>query len=251
MTVQVLVATMNQDDHDLVAKMNIQTSAIVANQCSTNSVEEFYFQDNKITYLNFNETGVGLNRNNALIRADADICLIADDDLTYLNDYEALVKKAYYDYPKADFIIFNLIEKDSARYVIKRPTKVSYFNFLRYGTARFSFRLDAIRNNSICFNQNFGGGTSHSHGEDNIFLFQCLKSNLNVIAVPVALAVLNEDRESTWHRTYDEKYFKDQGILYKTMFKKTWRLFCFQDSVRHSKSYGKSWINSYRAMTRT
>ena len=39
--VQVLVAAMNQIDHSLLSKMNIQSDAIVANQCSFNSIERF------------------------------------------------------------------------------------------------------------------------------------------------------------------------------------------------------------------
>ena len=75
MKVQVLVAAMHQKDHALLEKMNIQSDAIVANQCDFNSVEDFEWNGHKIRYLNFAERGVGLNRNNALMRANGDICL--------------------------------------------------------------------------------------------------------------------------------------------------------------------------------
>lgn len=79
--VQVLVASMNQTDHSLLEKMNISTSAIVGNQCNYDSVERFEWNGNECLYLNFNERGVGLNRNNTLMRATGDICLFADDDM--------------------------------------------------------------------------------------------------------------------------------------------------------------------------
>ena len=41
MTLQVLVATMHQTDHSLLEKMNIQSDAIVVNQCNRNEVERF------------------------------------------------------------------------------------------------------------------------------------------------------------------------------------------------------------------
>lgn len=41
MTVQVLVAAMNQTDHSLLKKMNIQSDVIVGNQCNHDSVEKF------------------------------------------------------------------------------------------------------------------------------------------------------------------------------------------------------------------
>ena len=64
-TIEVLVATMNQNDHSLIKRMNIQTDAIVGNQCNRDSIEEFCYNGRNITYLNFCEKGVGLNRNNA------------------------------------------------------------------------------------------------------------------------------------------------------------------------------------------
>ena len=75
MKIQVLVATMNQKDHSLIKKMNIKTNAIIGNQCSINSIENFMVGNQEIKYLNFSERGVGLNRNNALMRANADICV--------------------------------------------------------------------------------------------------------------------------------------------------------------------------------
>ncbi|NMA73352.1 MAG: hypothetical protein GX963_04170 [Bacteroidales bacterium] len=66
MTIEVLIATMDQEDHSLLEKMNIQSNAIVGNQCGRNEVEEIEYEGHKIKFLSFNERGVGLNRNNAL-----------------------------------------------------------------------------------------------------------------------------------------------------------------------------------------
>ena len=78
MRVQVLVATMHQTDYSLLEKMNIQTDAIVVNQCDENKIEEFEYNGHKIKWLSLKERGVGLSRNTALMRADADILLFAD-----------------------------------------------------------------------------------------------------------------------------------------------------------------------------
>ena len=67
--VQVLVAAMNQHDYSLLDKMNIQSDVIVANQSDFNRVDVFDYKGNQAIYLNFEERGVGLNRNNALMRA--------------------------------------------------------------------------------------------------------------------------------------------------------------------------------------
>lgn len=239
MKVQVLVATMNQTDYSLMEKMNLQSDAIIGNQCDRNSIEKKEFNGHEVIYLNFNERGVGLNRNNALMRADGDICLFADDDMVYCDGYDKKIIEAFEKNPKADVIVFNLIEDKPSRYVIKKKHKVGRLNYLRYGTARIAIRLKPIRDNAIYFNQCFGGGAIHSHGEDNLFLTACLDKKLKVVAVPIYLAKLTEERESTWQKGYTDKYFVDQGCLYRAISRRWWKLLCLQDIVRHKKTYGR------------
>lgn len=239
---------MHQNDHSLLEKMNIQSDAIVANQCDRNEVEAFEWNGHQIRYLSFAERGVGLNRNNALMRADGDICLFADDDMVYCDGYAQTIAGAFEEHPDADVIVFNLIEPEKTRYVIPKVAKVSYLNFLRYGTARMAVRTAVVRKHGICFNQCFGGGTEHCHGEDNLFLADCLKKGLKVYAVPVFLAELTEERQSSWNTGYGEKYLKDQGVLYRTMSRKYWRLLCLQDVLRHRNKYGMSWLEAYKLM---
>ena len=251
MKVQVLVAAMNQNDHSLLEKMNLRSDAIIGNQCERNSVEEFQWNGHNIKYLNFAERGVGLNRNNALMRADGDICLFADDDMRYCDDYVSVVTKAFEDHPDADVLVFNLVEKEQTRKVIGKFKRVRWYNFLRYGTARVAVRNAAIQQNGIYFNQCFGGGTAHCHGEDNLFLAACLKKDLKMYAVPAYIAELTEERPSSWNTGYDEKYLTDQGVLFRTLSRRWWKLLCLQDALRRYKSYGySSPISAYRVMVK-
>lgn len=247
-TIQVLVATMNQTDHSLPNKMNIQSDAIIGNQCDINSIEDFEWNGYSIKYLNFAERGVGLNRNNALMRATADICLFADDDMVYCNDYVHIVRSAFENHPDADVIAFNLIEKNPTRFIINKESRVGFFNYLRYGTARVAVKLESIRENGIFFNLCYGGGTIHCHGEDNLFFTDCLKKGLKFYAVPQYIAELTEERKSTWYNGYGKKYLSDQGKLYKQISNRWWKLLCFQDAVRHHSDYNTSILEAYRLM---
>lgn len=100
----------------------------------------------------------------------------------------------------------------------------------------------------MAINLCFGGGTEHSHGEDNIFLAECLNKGLRIHAVPEYIATLTAERQSTWNNGYDEKYISDQGYLYKTISKRWWRLLCLQDAIRRHKSYGMTWRETYDCM---
>lgn len=248
MKIQVLVAAMHQTDHSLLEKMNIRSNAIVANQCDRNELEAFAWNGCQIRYLHFAERGVGLNRNNALMRADGDICLFADDDMTYCDDYVEIVTRAFEEQPDADVIVFNLIEKTPSRFVIQKKTKVNYLNYLRYGTARVAVKLKSVRENGIYFNQCFGGGTEYCHGEDNLFLTACLNKGLKIYAVPAYIATLTEERPSSWNAGYDEKYLRDQGHLYRAISRRLWRLLCLQDALRRSGSYHMPWYKAYALM---
>ncbi len=250
MNVQVLVAAMNQTDASLLDKMNIQSDAIVGNQCDTNEVRSFEWNGHRVTYLSFAERGLSRNRNNALIRADGDICLLADDDMRYFDGYVETVTQLFEKNPTADVIIFNIKEPVVTRSVTKKPTRVSWLNYLRFGSVRIAFRLNSIRENAIFFNQCFGTGTERGFGEDNLFLTACLRSHLRILAVPEAIAELTEERPSTWFSGYDDTYLKNKGRLFRTISRRWYRFLCLQDAVRHGKRYGLSPVAAYKKMIR-
>lgn len=249
MKVQVLVATMNQRDHSLPERMHLKTDAIISNQCERNEVETFDYRGHRMKMYSFAERGVGLNRNNALMRADGDICLFADDDLVYKENYEETAIRAFERLPDADVILFNLEEEEAARHVNQNTLRIRWYNYLRYGTPRIAVRLRSIRINGIFFNQCFGGGTEHRRGEDNLFLTECLRKGLKIYAVPEYIAKLTDVRESTCEKAHDDQYFHDTGVLYHTISRRWWRLLCLQDAVRNVKYHKIPWYAAYRKMT--
>lgn len=91
---------------------------------------------------------------------------------------------------------------------------------MRFGAARIAFRRKSITKNGITFNLHFGGGTEYSAGEDTLFLHDCLRKGLKIVAVPDSIATLLENRESTWFKGYTDKYFLDRGALFAAISKK-------------------------------
>ena len=248
MRIQLLVATMMQEDHSLLDKMNIQTDAIICNQGEHNKFEHFLWNGHQIDWLSFHERGVGLNRNNALMRADADIVLFADDDMVYEDGYADLVRRAYERLPDADIIIFNLKNRGDQRTITDQDRRVTWHNYMRYGAAQCSARLNKIRLNGISFNLCFGGGAKYSYGEDTLFLTQCLKAGLKIYHAQDFIAELKEERESTWFEGYTDQFFRDKGLLYRIISRKFWRLLCIQDAVRHRRLYERKWTESLKPM---
>ena len=108
LSLQVLVSTIDQEDYSLLDKMNIQSDAIVVNQCKENSVKVFEYNGHTIKWISMDRRGVGLSRNTCLMLATADIVLFADQDIRYNDGYAENVIKAFEDEKEADVICFNI-----------------------------------------------------------------------------------------------------------------------------------------------
>lgn len=213
MRLQVLVAAMQQTDHSLLEEMNIQSDVIVGNQCDRNSVEEFEWNSYHVKYLNFAERGVGLNRNNTLMRATGDICLFADDDIVYYDGYSRMVTDAFREIPDADLIIFNNnLVKDGKEYpkFNHKTKRLRLIHALKYGTYVIAIRNDAVRKENLNFSRIFGGGSLYGSGEDSLFLLDCFRAGLKVYTHSAVIAK-NMCKESTWFRGFNDKYFYDKG----------------------------------------
>lgn len=236
--VQVLVAAMDEGGASLARRLGITTDAVIGCQCDTNGVEHETVGSSDIYTYYSTERGVGRNRNVALAHATAQFCLIADDDMRYFDGYGETVEKAFDSHPEADVIIFNVDEPRRKKpFVIKKPFWVRWYNFMRFATFRFAIRTERIREKGILFDLNFGGGTRYGHGEDSIFLADCLRAGLRILALPVTVATLTYTRQSTWFQGFNDKYFNDQGALYAAISQRYFKFLCLQDVLRHRKKY--------------
>ena len=236
MKVQVLVATMNQNDYSLLDRMNIQTDAIVGNQCDKNEIADIEYKGHNVKWLSFAERGVGLNRNNTLMRANADVVMFTDDDMILVDDYDTIIKEAYEAVPDADVIIFDLIYPNNPRKPIVKVERLTAVKCMRFGAARITAKLTSLHINGISFNLLFGGGAKFSSGEDSLFLMDCLRKGLKIYSYPIVIARLIE-RESTWFKGYNEKYFFDKGVLFSLLYPNLCNIYALIHCVRQRKRY--------------
>lgn len=251
MRAEVLVSTMHQKDLSIVDKMNIKGDAIIINQCDHNGYIESNKDNRLIRMYSFNERGVGLSRNSALMRSNADICIMADDDMVYVDNYEEIIINEFKDNPKADMIIFNvtIIDEHGKRDRVKKNGRVRFFNGMKYGTVSLAFRRNKILGSNIFFTQLFGGGAKFGAGEDSIFIWECLNKNIRTYSNTSKIANVY-NYESTWFRGYNEKYFFDKGALFAAMSKNFGHLLVIQFALRRYSMYKDhiGFWKSYRHM---
>ena len=133
MRLQFLVSTVNENVETLAERMNLQADAIVVNQCDRNEYREYTFEGNRIRCYSFAERGVGLSRNNCLMRADGDLCLFADEDIIYRPGAAKAVIGEFEKNPEADMILFNVdVPKERRTYHIDSYGRVRWYSCGRY-----------------------------------------------------------------------------------------------------------------------
>lgn len=218
MRLEVLVSSVNQKVTDMAERMHLESDAVIVNQTDHFEYEEYMYLGNHIRCYSFAEKGVGLSRNNALLRAQGDIVLFSDEDIVYDEGYAQKVLREFERHPEADMLLFNIrVGEARATYYTKEFHRVHIWNAGRYPTYSFAVRREKLHAAHITFSLLFGGGAKYSNGEDSLFLKDCLSYGFKVYAVPVELGAETE-RESTWFHGYDEKFFTDRGVLYHFLY---------------------------------
>lgn len=232
-SLQVLVATMHQKDLSLLEKMNIRCDAVIANQSDRN---EFLIKDS-MKMITTNTRGVGLNRNIALLAADAEILLFADDDMVYNDDMPQSVVAAFKENPQADVLVFGVDITRNGVVTERRhlhTKRVYVWNSMKFGTYRIAIRRSSLLQHNLAFNQNFGGGCPFSSGEDSLFLKACFDAGLKVYAHEYVLGTCAKDT-STWFKGYNSKYFYDKGVLLRYLFPRCPHLMALYFAVRFKR----------------
>ncbi len=223
MKVQLLISAVNKQPEVLIEEMKVKSDAILIHQCDKYDYQIFKVLDEnknerEIRVYSFCEKGVGISRNNALLRADKEISLFSDDDIVYEKDYEDKIVKEFEKHKEADVLLFNVNVCEERRTYFNRDFhRVRWYNCGRYPAYAIAIRTDRMQECNVTFSLLFGGGAKYSNGEDSLFLRDCLKAGLKMYATDV---VIGEEKatESTWFFGYNKKFFYDRGVLYHYLY---------------------------------
>lgn len=238
--VQVLASVMNQKNQSILKKMNINTDAIIINQSDKTNEKIVSYKKNHIIFLTFNERGVGLSRNNAILRSSGDICVFADEDETFVDDYEQIILAEFKKNPKADMILFNVpsINPQQPTVHIRKRKRVRRYNCLRYGAVNIAVKTNKLKQKNIYFSLLFGGGSKYSSGEDSFFIYQCVKNKMNVYTSPEIIGYVKQEG-STWFNGYTDKFFEDKGAFFCCLSNRWSKFLGLQYAIRKHKMFSK------------
>lgn len=261
---QVLCATMHQTDFSKIAEMNIHSDVIFANQADRTELAECSFGHYTAKTVTTSTRGVGINRNLLLSYADAEICLMADDDVCYNDGYAETVLAAFDRHPNADIIVFNLTSGSPERRICQNRKRrwLTKWTPNPFGGPRIAFRLSAVRKCNLWFTAMFGGGAPFPSGEDSLFLQDALKRGLKIFCETDVIGSVDVSK-STWFTGFDKKMYLGKGAYYAAVHPRSqalWRLYfalrshkaatvSFADRLRYMRQGAKLFANYKIGMT--
>lgn len=212
MKLVVLISCMHQNDASIATKSNLQTDAVIINQCDRECVEILPFINKKgeqchVTFICTKERGLSNSRNMAIKNAcNADICYMCDDDEYLVDDYEDIIMEAHNRLPNVSVITFSLVRKNYA-YPAKEH-RVGIKQILKTSSVQTTFKRKDILNHNIGFDPKMGSGSGNGGGEENKFLMDCKRSGLLIWYVPQIIAEVKSE-DSQWFHGFTEDYYKN------------------------------------------
>lgn len=213
---EVLCVTMGQLDFRKIEQMNISCDVLFANQGGTTAFSEMTFHGCRARMITTETRGVGVNRNIALEYAKEEVCLLADDDMRYIDGYEDIILKEFADNPNADIIIFNI--GTNTPEIGRLPTQIKKKRYMHrwsrnpFGAPRIAFRKTSVLKSNIRFSPYFGGGGVFRNGEDTIWLKQMMDAGLKVLLSPKYIGDVSYEVSTCYSDNQEERIYTTGAI---------------------------------------
>ncbi len=216
--IQILMSTMKRksiEELHLSAR-NIKENILIINQTDN---EECYEDNNhNIKMINMLGFGTSRSRNCAIKNASGDICIIADDDISYVPNYCEIISNAFEKNSEADIITFQIVTPNGT------PFKANYMPIERWHNLRtvlkcasieIVFRRQSIIDAGLELNGEFGLGSRYRIHDDVIFLADAIKAGLKIKYVPIPLVVHPAESSGTM---YNDLLITSKGAAFSHIF---------------------------------
>ncbi|TBN05623.1 glycosyltransferase family 2 protein [Hyunsoonleella flava] len=215
---EILVSTMDRSSlsfldnmfphHDL-RSLNI----LIINQ--TTIGQELTSNQKNIRVINSYDKGLSKSRNLALENAIGDICLIADDDVEYVEGFENAIKNSFSKLKTISVVLFKIKTFDG-NYYKGYPQNSKLLStkkeLAKSSSIEIAFRREDIEKHKIRFNTLFGLGSQFPSGEEYLFLRDVHKHKMNVFFENTY--IVKHERESSTSKVESDSFLMTKGAIY-------------------------------------
>jgi len=219
---------MNRGNFDFLYKMfphhNVNDlDIIIVNQTTKDRLLVSELPTVKV--INSLEKGLSKSRNLALDNATANWCLIADDDLVYVKDFEKIVCEGITHYSKSGVIVFQAQLNDIA--LLRSYPKMSKQNLSEqeiFHVASFEMLVNrCLVQKKVGFHTAFGLGSGiFNCGEEQVFM-NTIKKHLKLSISFYQKTIVTHPQNHTGNNyQLKDRYFTKGGV-YAKIFPKTYK----------------------------
>lgn len=218
-TLEILVATMNRNSLDFLESMFINNNIVDLNILIVNQTTKdrlLKTDSPNIRVINSFETGLSKSRNLAIENTIGSICLLADDDVVYVEKFAEKILLAFNNNQNCDVITFKTLTTEGNPYWNYPHKIVNVESFYRkILSVEIAFKTQSIKENNIEFDEHFGLGSTFQDGENVFFFNDVFKRNLKSKFVPEFI-VVHKPFSSSDDVTSDRYFFARSAMYYKS-----------------------------------
>lgn len=220
--IEILVSTMNRNALDFLIPMFpfchfSEFSILIVNQTKENNLLVSDFPSVRV--INSFEKGLSKSRNLALKKAIGKIVLIADDDVVYKKDFDAMLVQAYNQYKNKTAITF-CIEKPNGlpfkKYIPNAKINLDKMELFNVLSIEISLNKPILDKLGVVFDENFGLGGLFEMGEEAIFLTDIKNQNQQIAFVPNVIAT-HPEISSNEKLDFMQRYYIQGAFLTRVL----------------------------------
>ena len=216
---EILISTMRKTTLSFLSEMFSQSNYLDSNILiinQTNEGELLVSDFENIRVINSFEKGLPQSRNIALENASGAICLIADDDIKYVKNFNKIILTAFNKHPNADIITFQMNNDEGQLFrdyqdIIKHNKDTIY----TANSVVIAFRLKSIKE-QVSFNPYFGLGAKFQVGDEYVFLRNSLKAGLSIYFE--SKVILTHSKLSSGQDVSSDRLIYGRSALYYKYF---------------------------------
>jgi glycosyltransferase involved in cell wall biosynthesis len=241
MNIDILIATYNDSIYNLKDILLPQQDGVnykiahqITNDKNYDDIDSSLANRSDVTVRHFFDKGLSKNRNHLLDMAEAQICLIMDDDVSLVPNIANVVQDAFKRHYDADIITFQTISDKRVKSYSEKAYTHTIKTLTQVSSIEVAFRLSVIKQHHLKFDTDFGIGATYEIGEEFIFLVDAYNKGLKLFYEPKVLAT-HED-ESSGYGLSDEVLYARGAVYMRVFGYKSIALYIFS-TIKHFYRY--------------